>query len=292
MSTAKLEACWKCALVSTLILVATVATLLIVLRLSHDPRIVAGLAATASLLLCLTSAHVLMFILRSKAAKREIAENPRLAVSPKQPCCGQGAVNGPTTPNISPLTTSLPNARSTDATQQKLQTEAYRARVFSHDRGDFRSIRHSNVLIYWPHGFGDWVQLAYILPLFEPSNRYWITRFGDDNTSVMDCHDIVIPVYLGLNSTHCGDGQAFGIRHFGLLYDEIDGGERELRLPRSLYDVCATNHIDVIFWSGFPETAGFTLHPYHSKARNLLSHLVEPCRLSTQIGRASCRERV
>jgi hypothetical protein len=162
----------------------------------------------------------------------------------------------------------------------QMQTEVYRARVLSDDRGNFSRVRHSNVLIYFPHGFGDWVQLGYVLPLLEPSNRYWITRFGDDNTSVIKDHAKLAPVYLGVNSTHCSDGEVFGVRHFGIVHDEINGEERDLRLPRSLYDACVRNRIEVVLWPGFPETGGLVQYPYHSKARNLLSYLVEPGRLS------------
>ena len=54
------------------------------------------------------------------------------------------------------------------------------------DRGRFAALRGKRVLIYWPHGFGDWVTFGAIAPLLEPSNTYAITRFGDDYVSLME----------------------------------------------------------------------------------------------------------
>jgi hypothetical protein len=155
-----------------------------------------------------------------------------------------------------------------------LRTQPWRARVFSHERGGFSDVRDGNVLIYWPHGFGDWVQLSYILPFLERSNRYWITRYGDDNVSVLEGHASVTPVYLGINSTHCGDGKLFGNRHFGISYGDVDGTERELRVPAALHRLCRDNAIDTVLWSSFPETAGHVPYPFHTKARNVLRYLI------------------
>lgn len=155
-----------------------------------------------------------------------------------------------------------------------MQTVTYQARVFTHDRGGFKDVRNANVLIYWPHGFGDWVQLSYILPLLEPSNRYWVTRFGDDNVSVMENDAQVTPVYLGTNSAHCGDGNDFGCHHFGMSYDGSDGSVQELRLPDTLYECCRRHEIDTVPWSSYPETFGYQQFPYHSKPRNLIPVLV------------------
>ncbi len=143
----------------------------------------------------------------------------------------------------------------------------YRANVYTRDHGRFRDVRGANVLIYFPHGLGDWVQLAYALPLLETSNRYWITRFGDDNVALMEGHPTVTPVYLGLNGTQNGDGTAFGNRNFGLGDDAADGAERELQLPASLYELCVRERIGALLWSPFLETSGGTAFPYHSKAR-------------------------
>jgi hypothetical protein len=158
--------------------------------------------------------------------------------------------------------------------RKMMPTSPYRARVMTHECDDFKNISGANILIYWPHGFGDWVQLAYVLPLLSSSNRYWITRFGDDNVSCMDNHADVTPIYLGVNT--CDSGSAFDNPHFGIRYEDVDGGELELRLPPALYDKCCANRIDCVLWSGFPETAGQVDYPYHTKARALLPYLVRP----------------
>ena len=148
-----------------------------------------------------------------------------------------------------------------------VHTARHHAHVYTRDDGGFKDLRGANVLIYFPHGFGDWVQLAYALPLLEPSNRYWITRFGDDNVALMEGHPTVTPVYLGLNGTQNGGGEAFGNRNFGLGDDTADGSEHELQLPASLHELCVRERIGALLWSPFLETYGSTGFPYHSKAR-------------------------
>ena len=156
---------------------------------------------------------------------------------------------------------------------RNMLTQPVRLAVHSHDRGDFANVRHKNVLLYWPHGFGDWAQFSQVLPFLEPTNRYWITRFGDDSVSLMDGHPTAIPIYLGVNSPHCDDGGQYGIRHFGLQYDDIHGNELELRVPQSLHDVIVREKIEVMLWSSYPEMAGFNPAPYHTKARALVKSL-------------------
>ena len=112
-----------------------------------------------------------------------------------------------------------------------VRAAAYEARVVTHEAGDFRTITGSNVLIYLPHGFGDWVHFSRILPLLEPSNRYFMTRFGDDTVSVMEDDPFAHPLYCGDNATGSADGGAFEPRHFGLDYEEIDGSVRTLEMP-------------------------------------------------------------
>jgi len=149
----------------------------------------------------------------------------------------------------------------------------YEACVCTHDRGNFETVTNSNVLIYWPHGFGDFVFLSLIAPFLNPTNRYWITRFGDDSTSLFEGNDYIRPMYMGNNSPHCDDGGRFGNKHFGIHYDDIDGGEMRLQLPSALLDQCRQNQIDSVFWTWFPETHGHALFPNHSKGRNVLSHI-------------------
>jgi hypothetical protein len=147
-------------------------------------------------------------------------------------------------------------------------------RLCTHDRGDFASVRKENVLIYWPHGFGDLVGLGYVLPLLEPSNRYWITRFGDDYLSVMDGSEYVTPVFVGgPPAVLAGDGDSLRNRHLGLVYNDIDGGKRSVSLPLSIYEACRANNITTLLWTSYPETWGHRAYPYHSKARNLARYI-------------------
>jgi hypothetical protein len=161
-------------------------------------------------------------------------------------------------------------------TSQRMFTRPYVARVCRHDRGNFAEITGANVLIYWPHGFGDLVFLSYILPLLSPTNRYYIFRFGDSTTSLFEDSPYITPLYLGENTTSSGHGGAYKNTHFGRRYDEIDGSVRTLELPLSLYERCHAEKIDTILWSSHPEVYGRVAFPYHSKGRNLIQHLVPP----------------
>jgi hypothetical protein len=163
-----------------------------------------------------------------------------------------------------------------------METLTYRMRVFRHDNEGFRSLKNANILIYWPHGVGDFVFLGYILPLLEPTNRYWVTRFGDDMVSVMEGNELITPIYTGL--VKANDGRNLGHRHFGLKYDELYSEEELLAVPLGLHKILVENRIDVLFWSGFPETYGHSSYPYHSKARNLIPHMVsQEMALSSQL---------
>ncbi len=115
--------------------------------------------------------------------------------------------------------------------ERKFETQPWDMICHTHDRGSFKDLKNQNILIYWPHGFGDQIFLSYIIPLFEPSNRYFITRFGDDNVYIHDGNNYITPITTGFNSTHCGDGKKYGCRHFGLTYEEVDGRNKTLDLP-------------------------------------------------------------
>jgi ADP-heptose:LPS heptosyltransferase len=159
-------------------------------------------------------------------------------------------------------------------------TRPVRLRTWVAERGEVTRLRGENILLYWPHGFGDWVQLSYVLPLFERSNRYWITRFGDDNSTVMDGNRYVTPVLLGSNSAHCDDGGDFGNRHFGLEHHAIvDGNAATLDLPLALADECRRHHIGHVVWSVFEEPVGMVEYPFHSKARSFLRAFAGPAAL-------------
>ena len=150
-------------------------------------------------------------------------------------------------------------------------------RVCSHDCGNFAAIRDQNVLIYWPHGFGDFVGLGYVLPFLHPSNRYWITRFVDHSTALMEGIPKVTPVYAGWPPPAEISGYS-GEWHFGLKYSQVDGAIHEVWLPPTLLAVCRRERISVLLWSSYPEVHGREPFPYHSKARNLIRHLagIEP----------------
>jgi hypothetical protein len=117
--------------------------------------------------------------------------------------------------------------------------------------------------------------LGYVLPLLERTNRYWLTRFGDDMISVMERSELITPIYLGL--IKASDGRNYGNQHFGLKYEKLCGEEEELNFPLALHKILKENGIDVLFWSGFPETYGHSEYPFHSKARNLI-----PCVISSE----------
>src|SRR5690348_14423977 len=145
-------------------------------------------------------------------------------------------------------------------------TCSHRIKCYTHDRGGFADLRREHVLLYWPHGFGDWVQFSLVLPYLDQTNRYWMTRFGDDTVSVLSSHSIATPVYLGINSPHCDDGGQYGNKHLQITYDRIDGGELEIQAPLSLHEVIASEQIGSLLWTWYPETHGTSPPPYHTKA--------------------------
>jgi len=156
--------------------------------------------------------------------------------------------------------------------------------VYSHDRGGFSSLRGARVLIYWPHGLGDLVGLGYVLPLLDRSNRYWITRFGDHYTALMEDNRFVTPVYVGRVSAP--DGPYNGVSekngHFGLDYTQLDGSPRYLRVPPTISTICSREKIDAVLWTSYPEVFGREPFPYHSKPRNLIRHLA-PAEAGSQL---------
>jgi hypothetical protein len=146
------------------------------------------------------------------------------------------------------------------------------------DRGRFASLRAARVLIYWPHGLGDWVHFGAVAPLLEPSNAYAITRFGDDYVSVMDANPIVRPLASGVRALE--DGSTFGIADFGLRLRDCNGGTVALAMPSPMDDSVQSFAPDVLLWTDYPETEGRTPFPFHTKARNLARLLVRPERLA------------
>jgi hypothetical protein len=145
------------------------------------------------------------------------------------------------------------------------------------DRERFAALDGVRTLIYWPHGFGDWVHLGAIAPLLEASNAYAITRFGDDYVSLMEGNRFVTPLFSGVRAI--GDGGDRGARHFGLALGRCNGGRATLALPPPLDEAVMSFAPEVLLWTDYPETEGRTAYPFHTKARNLARLLVRPERL-------------
>jgi hypothetical protein len=152
-----------------------------------------------------------------------------------------------------------------------------RVRAMREDRGRFAALRDSRVLVYWPHGLGDWATLSVIAPLLEPSNAYAIARFGDDYTSIMEGDRIFTPLSSGVDKPT--DGSFLGARNLGLEIKRCDGRELELTLPHTLEGEIAAFAPDVLLWTDYPETEGRIAYPYQTKARNLAQLLVARERL-------------
>jgi hypothetical protein len=155
---------------------------------------------------------------------------------------------------------------------------APRVRAMREDRGRFAALRDARVLVYWPHGLGDWVHFGVALPLLEPSNAYAITRFGDDYVSLVEGSAGIVPLFSGARAP--GDGADRGARHLGLALERCNGRSVTLQLPPPLDDAVARFAPDVLLWTDYPETEGRTAFPFHTKARNLARLLVRPERLA------------
>ncbi len=153
-----------------------------------------------------------------------------------------------------------------------------RYRVFGERDRDFHTLRGTRVLIYWPHGLGDWVHLSTIVPLLEPSNQYFITRFGDDYVSAFDGQAGVTPLFSGVN--RISDGSDFGARHFGLDHRRVRGRPMELHCPPPFDRMFAEAGIEAVLYTDYPERAGRSAFPFHTKARLLAKSLVAPQRLA------------
>lgn len=146
------------------------------------------------------------------------------------------------------------------------------------DRGRFAAVRGERVVIYWPHGLGDWVHLGGILPILESSNVYAITRFGDDYLSLMEGNPRVQVLFSGMHAS--GDGAERGARHLGVTLDRCNGGIVELNAPAPIGEELARFAPGVLLWTDYPETEGMTSYPFHTKARNLARLLVARERLT------------
>jgi len=151
--------------------------------------------------------------------------------------------------------------------------------VYSDDGRAFGSVTNRRVLIYWPHGFGDFVHLSYVVPLLEPSNTYYLTRFGDDFVHLYDAGERVRPLFSGSRAP--GNGSERGARaHFGLDLDHPPDGVCDLDVPEPLRSRIAEAQIEAMLVCRYPEMTGRTAYPFHTKARYLASRVVAPQRLS------------
>jgi hypothetical protein len=146
------------------------------------------------------------------------------------------------------------------------------------DRGRFAALREKRVLIYWPHGLGDWVHFGAVAPLLEPSNAYAIARFGDDYVSLFEGNPLVELLLSGVRMP--SDGASLGAPHFGLTLRRCNGRRVALEVPNPLDEAAARFGPDVLLWTDYPETEGRTAFPFHTKARNLARLLVKRERLA------------
>lgn len=150
--------------------------------------------------------------------------------------------------------------------------------VYDERRGAFAALRAHRVLIYWPHGLGDFVHLSCIAPLLEASNAYFITRFGDDYVHLYDGNAAIAPLYAG--ERHIGDGSALGAPHLGIDFKRIRNRTEHLTVPEPLRARIAAECIDAILYTDYPECEGRTPFPFHTKARALAKALVSCERLA------------
>lgn len=146
------------------------------------------------------------------------------------------------------------------------------------DRGRFAAFHNTRVLIYWPHGFGDWVTFGVLAPLLEPSNTYAITRFGDDYVSVAEGCAGIEPLLSGVRAP--SDGASLGTPHFGLSLGQCSGRSVSLDVPPPLDAAVRGFAPQLLLWTDYPETEGQTPFPFHTKARNAAHLLVDPERLA------------
>jgi hypothetical protein len=162
-----------------------------------------------------------------------------------------------------------------------LRTRSLTLPVYGRECGTFRELLDARILVYFPHGIGDWAQFAYLLALLEPSNRYWMTRYGDDFVALIDGCGFAGAAYTGVSSVDNDFGGAFGNRHFGIELHTLDGTPHRICLPERLSEFCRRERINALLWETFSETRGTVPYPFHSKARNALQHLISAKRLSS-----------
>jgi hypothetical protein len=148
---------------------------------------------------------------------------------------------------------------------------AYRfERAMREDRLRFARLRDARVLLYWPHGLGDWVHLGVLAPMLEPSNEYAVTRCGDDYVAMLEGQTLLRPLY----------GGTYESAHWGLRQGALRGAPATAQLPPAFEHVVRAFAPSALLWTDYPETEGRTAYPYHTKIRNLARLLIEPARLA------------
>ncbi|HEY5348990.1 MAG TPA: hypothetical protein VIJ64_04630 [Candidatus Lustribacter sp.] len=145
-----------------------------------------------------------------------------------------------------------------------------RRRAFSHVRGE-------RVLIYWPHGLGDFVHFGYVAPFLDPTNTYAITRFGDDFVHLYDGACGIEPVLSGVAAI--GDGAAQGARHLGIDWKRIGNRPADVAFPEPLASRVRQRGISALLYTDYHEHQGERAFPFHTKARALIEQLADPQRL-------------
>lgn len=150
--------------------------------------------------------------------------------------------------------------------------------VFDERKGAFARLHGRRVLIYWPHGLGDFVHLGSVIPLLEPSNDYFVTRYGDDFVHLYDGARGVAPIYS--DSVRVGDGRAQGAHHLGIDFRKIRNRDEDLTIAEPLRARIVEAGIDALLYTDYPEREGRTRFPFHTKARALARDLVAPERLA------------
>ena len=151
--------------------------------------------------------------------------------------------------------------------------------VYDERRHAFARVKNERVLVYWPHGLGDFVHFGYVVPLLEPSNTYAITRFGDDFVHLYDGARGIEALPSGVRAI--GDGGAQGARHLGIDWKRIRNRPMHVHFPEPLAAGVRERSFTALLYTDYPEYEGRRAFPFHTKARALIRRLVDPARLRT-----------
>jgi hypothetical protein len=151
--------------------------------------------------------------------------------------------------------------------------------VYDERHQAFARARNERILVYWPHGFGDFVHFGYVAPLLDQSNSYHITRFGDDFVHLYDGARGISPLLSGV--AQIGDGSAHGARHLGIDWKRIRNREADVDFPEPLAARVREAGITALLYTDYPEFEGRAAFPFHTKARALIRQLVDPQRLKS-----------